>query len=63
MEKSLWRSLIWCKEYGQGWIRRMAYDDKDALRILAMFSGMFMKKPDKGLAHKQLRTHVALFGS
>ncbi|CAF1929676.1 unnamed protein product [Brassica napus] len=41
----------------------MAYDDKDALRILAMFSGMFMKKPDKGLAHKQLRTHVPLFGS
>ncbi|CAN7045778.1 unnamed protein product [Brassica oleracea var. botrytis] len=60
MEKSLWRSLIWCKEYGQGWILS---PDKDALRILAMFSGMFMKKPDKGLAHKQLRTHVALFGS
>lgn len=28
----------------------------------AMFPGMFMEKPDKALALKQLRTHVALFG-
>ncbi|XP_013602683.1 mitochondrial import receptor subunit TOM6 homolog [Brassica napus] len=27
-----------------------------------MFSGMFMEKPDKAVALKQLRTHVALFG-
>lgn len=28
-----------------------------------MFPGMFMKKPDKAVALKQLRTHLALFGS
>ncbi|XP_019056284.1 PREDICTED: mitochondrial import receptor subunit TOM6 homolog [Tarenaya hassleriana] len=26
-----------------------------------MFPGMFMRKPDKAVALKQLRTHVALF--
>ncbi|CAN8288452.1 unnamed protein product [Cochlearia groenlandica] len=28
-----------------------------------MFPGMFMRKPDKAVALKQLRTHAALFGS
>jgi hypothetical protein len=32
-------------------------------KIAAMFPGMFMRKPDKAEALKQLRTHVALFGS
>ncbi|ESQ30545.1 hypothetical protein EUTSA_v10011932mg [Eutrema salsugineum] len=27
-----------------------------------MFPGMFMQKPDKAVALKQLRTHAALFG-
>ncbi|KAF5814362.1 putative mitochondrial import receptor subunit TOM6 [Helianthus annuus] len=27
-----------------------------------MFPGMFMRKPDKEAALKQLRVHVALFG-
>lgn len=28
-----------------------------------MFPGMFMRKPDKAAALKQLRTHVAMFGA
>ncbi|KAI7756020.1 hypothetical protein M8C21_011174 [Ambrosia artemisiifolia] len=28
-----------------------------------MFPGMFMRKPDKEAALKQLRVHVALFGA
>ncbi|KVD98101.1 hypothetical protein Ccrd_024306 [Cynara cardunculus var. scolymus] len=28
-----------------------------------MFPGMFMRKPDKQVALKQLRVHVAMFGS
>ncbi|KAK2978365.1 hypothetical protein RJ640_016467 [Escallonia rubra] len=28
-----------------------------------MFPGMFVKKPDKQVALKQLRTHVAFFGA
>ncbi|KAL7585924.1 mitochondrial import receptor subunit TOM6 homolog [Lactuca sativa] len=28
-----------------------------------MFPGMFMRKPDKEAALKQLRVHVAMFGS
>ncbi|CAN4107607.1 unnamed protein product [Withania somnifera] len=28
-----------------------------------MFSGMFMRKPDKAAALKQLKTHVLLFGT
>nr|XP_043626889.1 mitochondrial import receptor subunit TOM6 homolog [Erigeron canadensis] len=28
-----------------------------------MFPGMFMRKPDKEVALKELRFHVALFGS
>ncbi|VVB00609.1 unnamed protein product [Arabis nemorensis] len=28
-----------------------------------MFPGMFMRKPDKAVALKELRTHVALFGT
>ncbi|KAH0862158.1 hypothetical protein HID58_079369, partial [Brassica napus] len=31
-------------------------------KTATMFSGMFMEKPDKAVALKQLRTHVALFG-
>ncbi|KAJ7945991.1 mitochondrial import receptor subunit TOM6-like [Quillaja saponaria] len=28
-----------------------------------MFPGMFMRKPDKAVALKQLRTHVYMFGA
>ncbi|KAJ0077627.1 hypothetical protein Patl1_36301 [Pistacia atlantica] len=28
-----------------------------------MFPGLFMRKPDKAAALKQLRTHVAMFGA
>ncbi|XP_015902888.3 mitochondrial import receptor subunit TOM6 homolog [Ziziphus jujuba] len=28
-----------------------------------MFPGMFIRKPDKEAALKQLRTHVAIFGA
>ncbi|XP_034927343.1 mitochondrial import receptor subunit TOM6 homolog [Populus alba] len=28
-----------------------------------MFPGLFMKKPDKAEALKQLRSHVAMFGA
>ncbi|KAK9286530.1 hypothetical protein L1049_014928 [Liquidambar formosana] len=28
-----------------------------------MFPGMFARKPDKAVALKQLRTHVAMFGA
>jgi hypothetical protein len=28
-----------------------------------MFPGMFMRKPDKAVALKQLRSHVAMFGA
>ncbi|KAJ4716433.1 mitochondrial import receptor subunit TOM6-like [Melia azedarach] len=28
-----------------------------------MFPGMFMRKPDKAEALKQLRSHVAMFGT
>ncbi|XP_059314131.1 mitochondrial import receptor subunit TOM6 homolog [Lycium barbarum] len=28
-----------------------------------MFPGMFMRKPDKAAALKQLKTHVVLFGT
>ncbi|KAM6541727.1 hypothetical protein CsatB_006174 [Cannabis sativa] len=28
-----------------------------------MFPGMFMRKPDKAVALKQLKTHVLMFGS
>ncbi|PON44723.1 Mitochondrial import receptor subunit [Trema orientale] len=28
-----------------------------------MFPGMFMRKPDKAAALKQLKTHVAMFGA
>ncbi|KAM3377070.1 mitochondrial import receptor subunit TOM6 [Capsicum galapagoense] len=28
-----------------------------------MFPGMFMRKPDKAAALKQLKTHVVLFGA
>lgn len=35
---------------------------KKKKKITAMFPGMFMRKPDKDVALKELRTHVALFG-
>jgi len=28
-----------------------------------MFPGMFMRKPDKAVALKQLKSHVAMFGT
>ncbi|KAK7830540.1 mitochondrial import receptor subunit tom6 like protein [Quercus suber] len=28
-----------------------------------MFPGMFMRKPDKAVALKQLKSHVAMFGA
>ncbi|KAJ7967376.1 mitochondrial import receptor subunit TOM6-like [Quillaja saponaria] len=31
--------------------------------IETMFPGMFMRKPDKAVALKQLKTHVYMFGA
>jgi hypothetical protein len=32
-------------------------------KVAIMFPGMFMRKPDKAVALKQLKSHVAMFGT
>ncbi|CAL9022096.1 unnamed protein product [Prunus brigantina] len=49
--------LDFCRVIGPGhWHER-------SFREIKMFPGMFMKKPDKAEALKQLRSHVAMFGA